>query len=244
MPKPRSQTELTTLKRGASKLGLNLTGAQIDQYRLYLELLLEWNQRFNLTAVRDPQLIQQRHFLDSLVCSSVTRDLNGQHLIDVGSGAGFPGLPLKILYPEMRLTLVESVGKKATFLETTVQALKLPNVHVLTMRAEALGQKRGHRQAYDWAVARAVARLNVLVEYLLPLVRIGGHFLAQKGQNAAQEMENAEEGIAILGGGAPRLQVLYIPGQEEPSNLVLIEKINPTPVKYPRRVGVPAKRPL
>lgn len=232
------------LVAGAKELGIVLSDEQVTLFGRYQDLLLEWNQRMNLTAVRDARLIQQRHFVDSLTCSLVTGDLNGQALIDVGSGAGFPGLPLKILFPDLKLSLLESTGKKATFLQVVVDELELSDVRVISGRAEDLGQSTDHREVYDWAVARAVARLRILVEYLLPFVRIGGHVLTQKGRQAEVEISEAGNGISALGGGSPRLIPVQLLEQEEPSYLVLIEKIKSTPDKYPRRIGVPAKRPL
>ncbi len=238
------QSNMNVLIAGAGQLGIHLSEEQIHQFKQYQQFLLDWSQRLNLTAVCEPGQIQQRHFLDSLSCSLVTGDLNGQTLIDVGSGAGFPGFPLKILFPELRLTLLESVGKKAKFLAHTVNELQLVDVQIISGRVEEVGQDVAHRQVYDWAVARAVARLAILVEYLLPLVRIEGHMLAQKGRQAEEEVREASSGIAILGGGPPQLLPVQIPGQYEPSNLVLIRKRKPTPDKYPRRTGIPAKRPL
>ena len=232
------------LVAGAQELDIQLTAEQVALFRQYQELLLEWNKRMNLTAVRDAEQIQQRHFVDSLRCSLATGDLNGQRLIDVGSGAGFPGLPLKILFPDLRLSLLESTGKKAKFLQAVVDELELPDVRILGGRAEDLGQIEEERENYDWAVARAVARLETLVEYLLPFVRIGGQVLMQKGRQAELEMDAAANGIAVLGGGAPELIPVQAVEQEEPSYLVLIEKIKATPEKYPRRAGIPAKRPL
>lgn len=235
---------MNDLDAGAKALGIRLSGKQLSLFGRYQELLLEWNQRINLTAVRDPILIQQRHFVDSLACYAATGDLNDSLLIDVGSGAGFPGLPLKIAFPDLKLTLVESVGKKAAFLQAVVDELKLDQVKIIRERAETTGHDQAHREVYDWAVARAVARLNVLAEYLLPLVRPGGYMLTLKGQQAQEEIDEAQRGIAILGGGPGRLLPVTVPGQEEPSRLVLIEKIQMTPEKYPRRVGIPGKRPL
>lgn len=237
-------TKMHRLIAGATELGIPLSGRQLVQFGRYLDLLLDWNQRMNLTAVRDAELIQQRHFLDSLTCSLVTGDLNGHKLIDIGSGAGFPGLPLKILFPDLELCLLESIGKKATFLHAVTDELELADVTIVIERAETLGQSRAYREQYDWAVARAVARLAILVEYLLPFVKIGGHALAQKGHHAAEEIGDASNGILLLGGGSPQLIPVQSSGQEEPSNLVLIDKVKPTPDKYPRRAGVPGKRPL
>jgi 16S rRNA (guanine527-N7)-methyltransferase len=228
----------------AQAWGLSLTKVQLGQFRTYRKLLIEWNSQVNLTAVRDPIQIEIRHFLDSLSCATVTGNLNGRSLIDVGSGAGFPGLPLKILYPGLRLTLLDSVGKKTRFLEAVVAALNLPDVTILTERAEVVGQLPAHRGRYDWAVARSVAKLRVLVEFLLPLCRVGGHALAQKGTNAAAEVEAAMYAITRLGGGTPRLSTVQLPGVEEPHNLVVVPKMSESDGRYPRRPGIPGKRPL
>jgi 16S rRNA (guanine527-N7)-methyltransferase len=232
------------LLRGAQAFGLSLTETQLEQFRIYQALLIEWNTRVNLTAVRDPIQIEIRHFLDSLSCATVTGDLNGRSLIDVGSGAGFPGLPLKILYPDLRLTLLDSVGKKTRFLEAVAAALELPDVTILTERAEVAGQLPAHRGRYDWGVARSVAELRVLAEFLLPLCRIGGHALAQKGANAPAEIEAALHAITLLGGDRPHLSTIRLPGVEEAHHLIVIPKVGETGGRYPRRPGIPAKRPL
>lgn len=244
MSEKSGQTDMTVLEQGARQMGVALSQAQLGQFRQYQQLLMAWNAQFNLTAVRDEQEIQRRHFLDSLSCLLVTGDLNHKRLVDVGTGAGFPGLPLRILFPDLDLYLVESVAKKASFLHAVIDALELEDVQIITARAESLGQNAAHRERYDWAVARAVASLSILIEYLLPLVALGGHMLAQKGKRAEEELLQSETGIRILGGGAARLLHVQIPGEEEESNLVMIEKIRTTPQKYPRRVGIPAKRPL
>lgn len=232
------------LALGVRSFGLSLTETQLAQFQTYQALLMEWNTWVNLTAVRDPIQIEIRHFLDSLSCATVTGDLNGRALIDVGAGAGFPGLPLKILYPNLGLTLLDSVGKKTRFLEAVVAALDLSDVVVLTERAEIVGQLAAHRARYDWAVARSVAELRVLVELLLPLCRVGGHALAQKGANAAAEVEDAMSAITLLGGTTPHLSTIQLPEVEESHNLVVIPKIGETEGRYPRRPGIPGKRPL
>lgn len=232
------------LERGLGEFGLDLTAVQIDQFKRYETLLLDWNQRLNLTAVRTAEGIRTRHFLDSLTPTLVTGDLSGRRLVDVGSGAGFPGLPLKLVYPQLVLTLVESVAKKAAFLEAAVAELGLADVQVITARAEDVGQQVGQRESYDWAVARAVAPLAALLEYLLPLCRVDGAALAQKGPGAAAELAAAQHASAVLGGDTGTLTPVNVPGQEQASYLVTVRKQRPTPADYPRRAGLPAKKPL
>jgi 16S rRNA (guanine527-N7)-methyltransferase len=226
-------------------LGRQLTQGQICAFQVYYQELKTWNARFNLTAITDPEGVQIRHFLDSLSCLlAVDAGLRGQSLIDVGSGAGCPGLPLKIVCPDLRLTLLEATRKKTSFLQHMVEQLKLGDVTIIHARAEQIGQEAQHREAYDWVVARAVATMPTLVEYLLPLCRLGGHCLAQKGESAAAETATAESAIRLLGGRLNRLVPVELPGLAETRHLVLIDKIACTPAKYPRRPGMPAKRPL
>ncbi|HNB52830.1 MAG TPA: 16S rRNA (guanine(527)-N(7))-methyltransferase RsmG [Anaerolineales bacterium] len=222
---------------------LDLTPAQLQALTQYADLLQTWNQKFNLTAIRTPEEIWTRHFLDSLTCLRVMRGTPLTRVIDVGTGAGFPGLVLKIVHPEMHLTLVESVGKKVSFCEEVVRTLGLENVELQTARAEALGQSPAHREQYDWAIARAVAPLPVLVEYLLPFVKVGGKMLAQKGIKTEEEVKQAEKAIPALGGKLEQIVPVARPGAEG-HTLIVIAKPRPTPERYPRPVGVPAKRPL
>jgi 16S rRNA (guanine527-N7)-methyltransferase len=228
----------------AAALGAPLSAEQVAQFAAYEALLLEWNERIALTAIREPRQVRVRHFLDALSCAAATGPLDGQSLIDVGSGAGLPGLPLKILYPDLRLTLVDSVAKKARFLELVVAELGLQEVTVIAERAEVLGQAPAHRERYDWATARAVADLRVLAELLLPLCRLSGRALAQKGDGAAEELAAAAPAIAVLGGGASRLIPVHLPETAATHYLVVIDKAAATDARYPRRAGVPAKRPL
>jgi 16S rRNA (guanine527-N7)-methyltransferase len=224
--------------------GIHLSEVQLSAFDLYAGELIEWNARFNLTSITDPEQIKTKHFLDSLSCWQALRNAPPARIIDVGTGAGFPGLPLKILQPELQLTLVEATAKKASFLSHVVQVLRLEGVTVLAKRAEEVGQEAEHRQAYDWALARAVAPLAVLAEYLLPLVRVGGFALAQKGKDAKGETDAAKLAIEKLGGELSELIQVTIPGLEEERWLVVLKKIAPTPAMYPRRPGMPSKRPL
>jgi 16S rRNA (guanine527-N7)-methyltransferase len=224
--------------------GIHLTGRQVAALTTFENELLTWNERFNLTAIRDRDGIRTKHFLDSLSCAQAWKETPPKRLIDVGTGAGFPGIPLKILYPAMELTLVESVGKKAAFCRQAVRILKLEGVEVITARAEEVGQTPVQRESYDWAVARAVAALPVLAEYLLPLVQVGGRMLAQKGHAAPVEVHNAEKAFLLLGGQMRSLVPVTLPGVAEERYLVVVDKIAATPLQYPRKPGFPAKKPL
>lgn len=232
------------LAQWAAAFGITLSPAQLAQFAAYEALLLEWNDRISLTAIRQPRAIRIRHFLDALTCATATGPLDGQTLIDVGSGAGLPGLPLKILYPDLRLTLVDSVAKKARFLELVASELGLSDVTVVADRVETLGHDPAWREQFDWAVGRAVAEMRVLAEYLLPFCRLGGRLLAQKGESATTEVAEAAHALAELGGGAVTLTTFQLPETDEAHTLVVVEKIRPTPDRYPRRPGMPAKRPL
>jgi 16S rRNA (guanine527-N7)-methyltransferase len=225
-------------------VGLRLSTTQAAALERYERELLDWNTRFNLTAVRDTHGVQVKHFLDSLTCFMALRDSPVNKVIDVGTGAGFPGLPLKIACPAMQLTLVESVGKKADFCRHVAKTLALDGVEVVQERVEVLGQQSAHREQYDWALARAVAAMPVLVEFLLPLVRVGGRALAMKGESGPAEAQTAERAMHMLGGHLRQLVPVHLPGVAEERYLVVVDKVAATPANYPRRVGVPAKRPL
>lgn len=232
------------LQKWAAEFGITLSAEQLVDFATYRTLLQTWNQHTNLTRIISDEEVDLRHFIDSLTCATVMGDLQGQSVIDVGSGAGFPGIPLKLLYPTMRLTLVESVGKKCRFLEALIEQLGLTHVKILSERAETLGQSNVHRAKYDWAVARAVAPMPVLMEYLLPLVKVGGNVLAQKGSSALQESAESLPAITKLGGDFPQSHPIYLPQHPEIYYLITIKKIKPTPAAYPRRAGTPAKSPL
>ncbi|RJP48826.1 MAG: 16S rRNA (guanine(527)-N(7))-methyltransferase RsmG [Anaerolineaceae bacterium] len=223
---------------------VHLTGRSVLALSTYEKELMSWNQKFNLTAIRDLDGIRVKHFLDSFSCVLAWKADPPSRLIDVGTGAGFPGIPLKILYPSMQVTLVESVGKKAAFCQHIVDVLRLDGVEVLNARAEDVGKDPAHREKYDWAVARAVAKLNVLVEYLLPLVRVRGTMLAQKGESGPAEAQSAEKALKLLGGKLQQLIPLNLPGVVEDRYLVLVDKVHATPPKYPRKAGTPYREPL
>jgi len=233
------------LARHAQELfRVQLSQRMIAALATYERERIEWNSKFNLTAVRDPASIRTKHFLDSFSCALAWASLPPRRLIDVGTGAGFPGIPLRILYPGLKLTLVESVGKKAMFCEHIVRLLGLDGVEVIKGRAEDVGCSPEHRERYDWAVARAVANLPVLSEYLLPLVRIGGRALAMKGESGPDEAQSAEKAMKMLGGKLKRVIPVNLPGIADERYLILMEKSAATPPRYPRKAGMPMKRPL
>lgn len=250
------------LREGARALGLCLSAEHVQAFQIYYRELNAWNRRFNLTTVTRCEDVQLKHFLDSLTCLVALPTpgaergpglpdvvpLTGRDspllCVDVGSGAGFPGLPLKIMRPALQMTLLESSRKKVAFLEHLVQCLSLTGVELLWARAEEAGQDAHHRERYDVALARAVADLAVLVEYCLPLCRKGGYLIAQKGADIEAELARAMSAIHLLGGSLAEVKSLRLPGLNEPRSLVLIEKVEHTPAKYPRRPGMPAKRPL
>lgn len=230
---------LTTTAAG---WGLALSSVQLEQFAHYAALLAEWNAHTNLTAIDAPDEIYRRHFLDSLSLARVWGDAPNR-LIDIGTGAGFPGMPLKILRPELELTLVDSVGKKTAFLRHLVRELGFSGVQVRTARIEEVGRDRAERERYDVVTARAVAELRVLVEYALPLARVGGRLLAPKGAAADTELADAAQAVALLGGAPAERVLIDVPGQHA-AVVIVITKVAPTDPRYPRGVGIPRRRPL
>lgn len=242
---PTSTEAVEQLRAGAREhLGLTLTPSQLDAFHWYLDELLLWNTRHNLTAIVEPSEIVVKHFLDSLTLLPRLDRAAAGRVVDIGTGAGFPGLPLRIVAESMQLTLVEATTKKADFCRAVVSGLSLRRVDVLHARAEDLGHHDGQRETYDVALARAVAALPVLVEYLLPFVRVGGRVLAQKGEAGPAEAQQAEAAIHLLGGRLRQIHAVELPGVAEARHIVEIDKIAATPEAYPRRAGIPAKRPL
>ncbi len=229
----------------AGRLGLALNQEHLARLVEYYRALREWNRRLNLTRIIAWEEVQVAHFLDSLTGVLVwPAGVPPEQVADVGSGAGFPGLPLKVYWPAARLVLVESVGKKAAFLREVAGRLGLEGVTVLAARAEKVGQDSGYRETCDLVVARAVAALPVLLEYALPLTRPGGVFVAYKGREVGEEVAAAVGAMEVLGGRLKEVRPLHLPGMEGPRHLVVVNKVAPSPARYPRRPGVPAKRPL
>ena len=228
-------------------LHLKLAPASVDKLRRYRDLIAAAAERFNLTAVRDPGAIERRHLLESLALSRLLADhdllASGARVIDLGSGAGLPGIPIRLAWPELRLSLLESNAKRCAFLRLCLEDLDLPDVEVLEGRAEDFGHAPEHRAAYDLVLARALAPLPVLAEYALPFLRLGGHLAALKGSGAGREVEEAAGALAELGGAVVETLALE-PPEGVPQSVVIIRKQAPTPDRYARRAGIPAKRPL
>ena len=225
-------------------IGVTLSPFQISLLEEYQRELQDWNERYNLTAIHDPEKIHVKHFLDSFSSLLVMKNTPIQRIIDIGTGAGFPGIPLKILLPETEIVLVDSIGKKTDFCQHIVDRLGLEKVLVIHDRVERLAKKREFREKFDWAVARAVARLSTLAEYMLPFVKVGGKMLAMKGDQGPFEAHQATQAVSLLGGELQQVQKITLPGVTEDRFLITIGKKVTTPEKYPRRVGVPGKRPL
>ena len=228
------------LAEKCSTWNITLTGTQLDQLDQYAELLVSYNQKVNLTAITDPQGIEDKHFLDSLLFACQP-EVAGK-MVDVGAGAGFPGIVTKIYKPDLDLTLMEPTGKRVDFLRYACETLGLTGVSFAKERAEEAARK-SWREQFDLVSARAVAALPVLAEYCLPLARVGGHFLAMKGASAAEELEAAQGAIRKLGGRCSQTRDFHLPGGDARS-LVLVEKISQTPTAYPRNGGKIAKAPL
>ena len=243
---------LPLLEEGCRELGIPLSAQQVDQFKRYYRELLHWNQKFNLTAITDHDGVQTKHFLDSLVALPlIAEELQEAlppkrrlHLVDVGAGAGFPGVPLKIAAPRLKLTLMDGTGKKVRFLESLVDALHLDNARVVQGRAEELGRATAHRGQYDLVAARAVAPLNTLVEYLLPLVRREGLAVIYKGPSAPEEYVDARQAIETLGGDTVRFAPVQAPFLAEQRYILLIKKVRRTPDPYPRGQGLARRKPL
>lgn len=225
-------------------LGRPLAPNEIESFKVYEALLLEWNARFNLTAITDPAEIRLKHFLDSLSGAGILRSLNRRKIADIGTGAGFPGIPLKIVCPELQLTLVDSVAKKLNFCGEVISRLGLKNCGLVHARAEEIALRPQYRESFDAVTARAVARLPILSEFLLPLLKPGGIMVAYKGESAETEAKDAESAVKVLGGGDITAREVFLPGVEGRRFLVSSRKIRPTPSDYPRSVAVIRKNPL
>ena len=227
--------------RGA-EAQLSFTEEQLAHFTRYYELLVETNKVMNLTAITEPEEVAVKHMVDSLL--AYEDGMQGKTLVDVGTGAGFPGVPLKIYCPSLKVTLVDSLGKRLRFLEQVIDELGLKGIRCEHLRAEDAGRSKKHREQYDYVTARAVARLSVLSEYCLPLAKKGGQFIALKGSRFAEEIEEGEAAVKILCGKIISAEPVKLPGLDDGRAIIKIAKIKATPAQYPRKAGTPEKQPL
>jgi len=224
--------------------GIELSQKQMEQYEKYYQMLVEWNEKMNLTAITEKPDVYLKHFYDS-VSAAFYFDFNKPlNLCDVGAGAGFPSIPIKIAFPEIKVTIVDSLNKRITFLEQLSKELGLEGTTFIHDRAETFGQNPSHREKYDVVMARAVARMSVLSELCLPLVKVGGTFVAMKGNQAGEELQVGEKAIAVLGGKLKSAHSFTLPVEESERNILIINKLKATPKKYPRKPGTPNKTPI
>lgn len=224
----------------SEKIGIKLPDEQLNEFYEYMQLLLEWNEKMNLTAITDPEEVIKKHFVDSITIKKYIKEEN--RLIDVGTGAGFPGIPLKIVDKSIKLTLLDSLNKRINFLNKIIEKLNLKEVNTIHSRAEEYAKNKA-RESYDVAVSRAVADLPILLEYLMPYVKLNGICICMKGPKAQEELERSKKAINILGGKLEKVEKITI-DEEMERNLIIIRKIKDTPNKYPRKAGIPTKNPI
>ncbi len=229
------------LKEKAKQIDIILEEEQIKQFYEYMNVLLEWNEKINLTAIIEPKEIILKHFIDSLTIQKYIQE--GQKVIDVGTGAGFPGIPLSIIKQNTEITLLDSLNKRITFLNESISSLQLKNIKTVHARVEEFANNKKERESYDIATSRAVASLNVLLEYLLPLVKVGGFCICMKGSNT-EEIQEAKNALEILGGEIEKIEKINLPDSDIQRNIIVVKKSRQTPSKYPRKPGTPSKEPI
>ena len=224
------------------KMSISLNKEQYDQFYAYMVLLIEWNEKINLTAITEPQEIILKHFVDSLTIAKYIEE--GKTIIDMGTGAGFPGIPLKIYRNDVKVVLADSLNKRIKFLNEVIEKLQLKNIETIHCRAEELGKNKEYREKFDYATSRAVANLSTLSEYLLPFVKLNGSCIFMKTMEIDEELENAKKAIKILGGRIEKVDKFKIPESDLGRSIIIVKKEKQTPSKYPRKPGTPAKEPL
>jgi 16S rRNA (guanine527-N7)-methyltransferase len=225
-------------------LGISLTKKQIDQFSIYFKLLLEWNKVMNLTAITEPEDIIKKHFVDSLSIINFERFQSDSWIIDIGTGAGFPGIPIKIAFPNTRVTLLDSLQKRITFLHKVIEELQLEDINAYHGRAEVYGHMHTYREQFDLCVSRAVAGLPTLLEYALPFVKKDGYFVAYKSEKIQTEISDADKFVTVLGGEIDKHYVFDLPNSTVKRTLFTIHKVNQTPGIFPRKPGIPLKKPM
>lgn len=223
---------------------IELSSFQLEQFETYYRLLVEWNEKMNLTAITDKEEVYLKHFYDSISAAFYFDLSQPLKVCDVGAGAGFPSIPLKICFPNLHISIVDSLNKRISFLEHLAASLKLVNVSFYHDRAETFGQKAEHRESYDIATARAVARMSVLSELCLPLVKENGTFIAMKASSSNEELDAGKKAIGILGGKVKQIHHFLLPMENSERNIIIIDKVKQTPNKYPRKPGTPSRMPI
>ena len=230
------------MKFYGEQIDITFEKSQIEQFYKYMNLLIEWNEKINLTAIIEPEEIILKHFIDSLtICKYIE---NNATLADVGTGAGFPGIPLKIYRPDIKITLVDSLNKRINFLNEVINNLELKNIVTIHSRVEDYGKNKNYREKYDYVTARAVANLNTLSEYLVPIVKVNGKAICMKGNDVQDEVDNAKHAIKILGGTVEKVDYFKLPNSDISRNIIVVKKVNNTPARFPRKAGMPSKEPL
>lgn len=232
------------LEDGCQVFGVTLTEKQIEQFEKYYELLVEWNKVMNLTGITEFDEVMQKHFVDSVAAAKYVEMEKVNSLIDVGTGAGFPGIPLKIVYPHLQVTLLDSLNKRIKFLNEVVDNLGLTWIETVHGRAEDVAKKAEYREQFDLSVSRAVANLASLTEYCLPFVKVGGKFVSYKSVAVDEEIVQSKKAVYVLGGEIGKVEKFNLPGSDMERALVMVEKKRSTPKKYPRKAGMPTKEPL
>lgn len=237
-------TNADTLKKGIEELGLKCTDETIDKFRKYREILVEWNQKMNLTGIEEEKEVYIKHFLDSVAAVKEGYIKDGMSIIDVGTGAGFPGLPLRICLENSKVTLLDSLNKRINFLSEVCRNIDIDDIELIHGRAEDFGKDEKYREQYDVATARAVAGLPILMEFCVPFIKVGGYFVCLKGPNADTELEESEKAMEVLGLEFVEKIDVELPEIELKHNIVVFKKVNSTPAKYPRKAGKPVKSPI
>lgn len=236
--------KLNQLKEDALSFGVSLSNEQLSQFYTYYDMLIEWNEKMNLTAITDFDEVLKKHFLDSLSIGRILKQDSKLSILDIGTGAGFPGIPIKIAFPSTEITLMDSLNKRVNFLNEVIITLGLDKIEAIHGRAEDFAKKGMLRENFDICVSRAVANLSSLSEFCLPYVKVGGKFISYKSEKAMDELEASKNAISILGGGNVICDTFLLSGTDFSRTLVSIEKIKETPAKYPRKAGTPVKQPL
>ena len=230
------------MKENLKELKLELSDLQLEQFYNYMNILIEWNKFMNLTGITEPEEVITKHFIDSLtVFDKIDKNAS---IIDVGTGAGFPGIPIKIAFPESKIVLLDSLNKRIKFLNEVIEKLELRDIETIHGRAEEYGRDKKYREKYDIAIARAVAPLNILLEYLMPFTKVNGKCLCMKGSSSEEEIENSKNAIKVLGGELVKTEEFYIPNTDIKRRIVQVNKNKETNNKYPRKAGTPSKEPL